>query len=990
MATAVRGQWWRGHRFWSVFATVLASAALGVATNVATSTPGWGWIAGGAVLVLALLGLALADLARTTRARTADLFAARGELMDPSWPDPGRSAEGAGWAGGTGDPGGVLFWLDARFCPGPLWGRSGPRRELARWCAAESGTDVVRIVSGPGGIGKSRLVLELARHHLPEGWFAGRPDTGRLDEVVGRVLACAQPALLVIEDADRIAGLAGFLQRAAAEPDRIRVVLTSRDGDALRTRLRDDPDTALGPVLRAPVLELPAVGDAEDRQRWYVEAVRHYAHALDLPRPDVPGTAPVGHDGDAMLVLQARALLTVLDRPGARTLGLDDVVVELAGTERQRWARDPRLPSGWDTRPEVPAQVVGVLALLPASDPGQAAEWLRALAPLAGEGARPDRAALAGWACTRYPVGPDGRIEVRPHLVGEWLLLQTAETVFAHFSGLDPETVVSATAVVARACGSFPRWLPVLWQLLRRYPELAGRTVPVVLDHGVVSPALDRGLEAVMLDAPHDQIDALLAPRLSWDSFPHALCAQWTLRVRRRREPPAGEPGRNHEVLAEALTNLGMSLRGLGRVPEALPVVTEAVGLYRELDAADPGRYRPELAQALATLGSGLTDLGRAPEAVPVHTEAVELRRQLVAVDPDRYRPDLARCLGNLGNALGEAGRGQGEGLAVLAEAMGVWRELAAADPGRHRADLATCLNNLGGSLHRAGRAPEAVPLQLESIGLYRELDAADPGRYRSDLALSLNNLGNSLRTLGRAVEAVPVFEEAVKIRQELAAADPGRHRPDLATSLNNLGAGLEESARAPESVVLQAKATGIWRELVAADPRRYRVECARSLTNLGICLRSAGRASESVTAQAEAAGLWRELVAVDPGRYRPDLARSLNDLGVSLHDLGRNSESVATHEETTAIRRELTAAEPDRYRADLAGSLTNLGVSLARSGRSAEALASWQEAVVLWRLCARQDPQRFGARYRELSAWLQRQSMEKAFPLPLRLDEPG
>jgi hypothetical protein len=353
MGTAVRTRWWRGFPFWSALATVLVSAALGVATNVATNTPRWGWIVGGGVLVLALLGLALANLARTARAQTAHLLAERAEVMDPSWPTPdldaaaAQPANGSGSSGGTGDPGGVLFWLDARFCPSPLWGRSAPRRELEQWCASAASTDVVRIVSGPGGVGKSRLMVELARHYLPEGWFAGRPDPTRLGEVVARVLACEQPVLLVIEDAERVSGLARFLQRATAEPDRIRVVLTSRNGEALRTRLREDPDTALGPVLQAPVIVLPAVGHAGDRQQRYVEAIHHYARVLRMPRPDVPGAAPVGRDGDIMLLLQARALLAVLNRPGARTLGLGEVAQELVGAEQQRWARDPTLPAGW-------------------------------------------------------------------------------------------------------------------------------------------------------------------------------------------------------------------------------------------------------------------------------------------------------------------------------------------------------------------------------------------------------------------------------------------------------------------------------------------------------------------------------------------------------------------------------------------------------------------------------------------------------------------
>jgi hypothetical protein len=275
-------------------------------------------------------------------------------------------------------------------------------------------------------VGKSRLAVEVART-LPEGWFAGQPDPARLDEAVERVVACGQPALLVVEDADWVAGLAGFLQRAAAAEGRVRVVLTSRQGPALLQRLRADPDHGLGLVLAGdPVLELAPVGDSGDRQRWYLEAVRGYAHVLRMPRPDVPGLAPVGRDGDTMLLLQARALLSVLNRPGSRTLGLTEIIEQLVLAEQQRWTGPAGPPAGYGEQPEAVAAVLGVLALLPAGDEITAAGLLRRLPQFAHDASQADRVALAHWAYLRYRRALDGWLDLWPHLVAEWLLLRVA------------------------------------------------------------------------------------------------------------------------------------------------------------------------------------------------------------------------------------------------------------------------------------------------------------------------------------------------------------------------------------------------------------------------------------------------------------------------------------------------------------------------------------------------------------------------------------
>ncbi len=60
---------------------------------------------------------------------------------------------------------------------------------------------------------------------------------------------------------------------------------------------------------------------------------------------------------------------------------------------------------------------------------------------------------------------------------------------------------------------------------------------------------------------------------------------------------------------------------------------------------AYPDRYRPNLAGSLTNLGILFSELSRSAEALPVVEEAVEIYRELAAAHPDRYRTDLSRSL---------------------------------------------------------------------------------------------------------------------------------------------------------------------------------------------------------------------------------------------------------------------------------------------------------------------------------------------------------
>jgi tetraacyldisaccharide-1-P 4'-kinase len=71
------------------------------------------------------------------------------------------------------------FLLQARYVVVPFRGRTAELAEVAAWCHS---SDVVstRLVTGPGGSGKTRFAAEIRKRLVDRGWLAGflQPDEG--------------------------------------------------------------------------------------------------------------------------------------------------------------------------------------------------------------------------------------------------------------------------------------------------------------------------------------------------------------------------------------------------------------------------------------------------------------------------------------------------------------------------------------------------------------------------------------------------------------------------------------------------------------------------------------------------------------------------------------------------------------------------------------------------------------------------------------------
>lgn len=154
----------------------------------------------------------------------------------------------------------------------PLIDRESERAELA----ALIGRTSIVTITGAGGIGKSRVALEVARSMLeafPDGVFfldlISTPDAPAVAEALLELLGTrsssegdvrselldrlrSRDLLLVLDTADRVADLAGLIAAIAATCPRIRVLLTSRSP----LHVSAEVEHALAPLPTGPAIEL--------------------------------------------------------------------------------------------------------------------------------------------------------------------------------------------------------------------------------------------------------------------------------------------------------------------------------------------------------------------------------------------------------------------------------------------------------------------------------------------------------------------------------------------------------------------------------------------------------------------------------------------------------------------------------------------------------------------------------------------------------------
>lgn len=884
----------------------------------------------------------------------------------------------------------------------PFTGREDELARIVSWCDSES-TFAVRLYTGAGGRGKTRLAVEACLRARARGWDAGFLDRRGLaealtttPEALDSLLAARRaPRLLVLDYAEtQRAHVESLLWRATRKkrgrPVRLVLIARSR-GDWWTAIQRRDYHLGLVVGVGAEPIALDplAMGQAE-REQVYRAAAAAFAEKLKIEdaatayAPDL--AAP---HFEQVLFLHLAALAHVL---GETLTGRADLLDFVLDHEERYW-KHRATDLGVDDVVQFSLGSVAATVALAGGYPSAntLADALAHHPDLEGESRR-ERVAVARVFADLY--GRDDRIEpLTPDPIAERLIAvaitRHREWMNAWFEHSTDDEVKQGLVVLNRICSVHAEARRWITDILARDPH---RLAPLAIDVAIQGgDPIGRVLAEYIAHNPNP----LLAQEVE-SSIPSRTLALREFAVVAIEQALTVSEVENDR--ARLLNNLGLRLSDLGRREEALAAAQDSTNRYRSLAAADPESYRRDLAAGLNNLGLRLRDLGRRSEAIAATKEASEIYHILAEADHVDFLPDLAMSQMNLSVALSDLGERE-EALTAAMDAVGHYRQLDEARSTAFLPELAMSLSNLGNRYSDLGRREDALAVAGEAARIYRRLCEAHPDAFMPELAMSLNNLGNRLFELGLHHNALEATEEAMAIRARLALARPdvflsdfsssqinlsrslsqlglnkealdaaeeavestrrlerehsGAFLPILVMSLNNLGLRLGELGRYDDALDVQQEAVEYLRRLVKDFPDVFLVKLADSLNNLAITLTALGRYVEAFSATAEATEYYRGLVEDRPNAFEPHLAASLSNLGSRLGNLGRHEEAISVSREAAWHFRRLAEAQPDAFLPNLARVLHNMSVLLGTVGQLKDALSAAEEAVAIRRQLA-------------------------------------
>ena len=585
-----------------------------------------------------------------------------------------------------------------------LHGREADLTAILDWATRGSTTPTVRLITGEGGSGKTRLAAAAAEILLGQGWSAGFLRPG--DDL--RDLAPSPHGLFLIldypeEQPQRTRALLQALAELDTAPYPVRLVLLSRRDFAAWER----EAACLGGRFGRQAVAAPRPLTGAEGEALIAEAAHRFAVRAGRPVPPLAAAAgwlaasPVHR---LPLYATAAAVLAVLEPRRAFGLGRRDILCDLARRERGRIGRiSEALGFGEDGLERLLAHAILGEGL------NEAAATALLRAGLCPGATAPDPVA----ALARSPYWRGGRLaHLEPDAPAAAFLHAVLFASFPQGREAYPEWFFLALRERAASFGG---------RLSRLLYDLSLATEPAAGEPAPGPHPLMVCLLRMLSDAPERAQTFSAVARAKATAWSAEFAAAVALALAR---------GLGDRIDAAAyFNNAGNYLSAMGRREEALSAAEQAVRILRELARERPDVFRPDLASSLNNLGNALSDIGRREEALSAIEEAVSIRRDLARERSDAFRPDLAMSLTNLSNRLSDVGRRE-EALSAAEQAVRILPDLARERPDVFRPDLARSLGSRSTVLEALERPSEAALGYLEGAGLVVPFHAAHPQAF--------------------------------------------------------------------------------------------------------------------------------------------------------------------------------------------------------------------------------------------------------------------
>jgi tetratricopeptide (TPR) repeat protein len=859
---------------------------------------------------------------------------------------------------------GVVPYIDARKI----------KADIIAWCRDETNAVAARLIHGPGGSGKTRLLIEVTAALRP-GWTAGFVD--RLDDQSDDTMREHCEALeelirrndhggllLVIDYAEsRITetrAIARLLDRNAEDSSRpIRLILLARTAGGWWTELHDEsPDIRRlfrRNAFNADILALSAILTRENRRELFTESIRAFAPVLEAqgyllpmggPSDSHLSTIETRAEYSRPLAVYIAALLwLVSENPGPDVHSVDRLLNDILALERGHWEKlVVRMDA--DEKRDLMRGVAQVTVVQGTTSAASTERLL--LVDRFYEGQRTSRIHidLVMRNLARIYGKADGGItHLEPDLIGEHHIAMVG----------DVELIDGCL-----------RWMAAESKEARnraRHGFLVTLQRATHGDHGASAQKAWTLLEYVVQQL-HTQIelfdDGALASIDAALPSNSVLLKDFSLRIAQQRVVLAREfvtaaeatEGVEPEIIHQAWRQLALRLDTVSarlsrrdRVEEAVSAQREGVEIYRWLAEVQPETFLEEFATSTNNFGNRLALLGDDEAVLAASQEVVEIYRRLAEFSPDAYRPFLGVALANHTASLLHLGRHE-ETLVVAREAVDIYLGTAGWVSPDASGGSPNAVYRLADHLAELGRDDQSLSVPQSAAEVCRRLARGDPDAFLPDLAGYMLLISGAFSMLGRLEEALATAKGSVGIRWHLAQIRPDIYLPDLAKSLDVAGHYLVNLGQPETAVGIFQQSVEIRQRILEVRPGELLSEYVESLDSLGAGLVSIGQHEQSVAVSQRAVEIYRRLAEGRPAVFLQMLANGLNTVAAGFFRLTRYADALAAWQESITIIRRLAETDPDQFLVNLAQSLAGASSALGMLGRHDEAVAVSQEAV--------------------------------------------
>jgi hypothetical protein len=243
------------------------------------------------------------------------------------------------WRQGVDTPGALLR---AQYGVVPFHRRERELGELQEWCRDPSPARV-RLYTGPGGMGKTRLALEAVRKMREEGWQAGFVTNEAIQspEKTWKALARPEGKLLLIVDyaeTNRPFLIPVLREMYRRERGPVRLILLARAALDWWEQLKSERD-GVGELLSGPATSrysLQPLADSVDaRASSYDIAAKAFSDRLQTPTVELPDDLNAEYF-QKVLLLHMKALIDLEGEEKAK--GEDHILDRILDRERKFWA----------------------------------------------------------------------------------------------------------------------------------------------------------------------------------------------------------------------------------------------------------------------------------------------------------------------------------------------------------------------------------------------------------------------------------------------------------------------------------------------------------------------------------------------------------------------------------------------------------------------------------------------------------------------------